>query len=178
MRSLRPSHIQKCSSSVLQIQHKTSFGPKTLCIQVFCKLGTGASPLHQFLCCHAVCYMCTGKLQVAVIFLFCINWLCKSAAYLTMLDPSKDVGFFPLVQTACFGEQWNSRERHQTFCSQISFFIRKTNTLKNSMCRNKKQESRHLPVRPEFSNIEENEIMYFIQNTAWNSMFLGLSRTF
>lgn len=39
-----------------------------------------------------------SKLQVVVIFLFGINWLCKAVAHLTMLDPSKDFGvylFFP-----------------------------------------------------------------------------------
>lgn len=45
------------------------------------------------------------------------------------------------------------------------------------MCRNQKRESKHLLVRAEFSNTEENKIAYFIQNKTRNSGFLGVSRT-
>lgn len=64
-------------------------------------------PLHQSLCCHAVRCKCVGKLQVVVIFLFGINWLCKSVAHLTTLDPSKDLQvylFSPMCRLQRSGE--------------------------------------------------------------------------
>lgn len=49
-----------------------------------------------------------SKLQVVVIFLFGINWLCKAVAHLTMLDPSKDFGVYlfspPMSKLQCSGE--------------------------------------------------------------------------